>query len=528
MKRSLIIFTAVISIFSTYATSVVQATTFDVNSSDSSATLKQIYDDQNDKLNLKNQATVKKSAKANDKAKTSDFIAPKTGAADQKMGTVEVYYVDEATAIPFTMDNGQDHITMTQAVGSPYATEEKKFTDYKFDKTVGVTSGTYQETTQKIIYLYKKIDPNDTSDTSNKASLTVKYVDVDTNKSVQADVVKDYSIGDQYDTTTADLRPKTINGDDQTQYNLVTDMSKLPSNASGTIVSGGNNVTYYYKAVPKTGKVVIKYVDKDSNNSIAPDTSISGKLGDVFDVGAAPDIKGYTADKSYDGTKTGKYDKSDQTFTFYYTKKPVTGKDVTVRYLDKDTNEELATTVTLSGDTGSAYNAKKIDIDGYKLVNVDGDQSGSFTASPQKVTFYYTKDDNSAVDPNAGNEDDDNNIDPDAPAGNLTGSGTNNDPATTTETNNPGANTTGSTDSNGALLNSTGGGSYTADPQTTKSSGGTSNNGSSTNDPATGGGAGGNNSSLPQTSDQKQNYWLYILLGLMSLSSIPVIKLRRR
>ena len=165
--------------------------------------------------------------------------------------------------------------------------------------------------------------------------------------------------------------------------------------AEGTFTEAAKTVTFVYakKTEPvKTGKVIVRYVD-EQGNEIAKSEIMTGNVGDAYET-AAKDIDGYTL-KETPANATGIYAEADQTVTYVYAKKaePVKTGRVIVRYVDEDGNE-IAESVTLTGNVGDAYKAEQKAIDGYgfkRLLEGSAPAEGTFSAETQTVTFVYAK-----------------------------------------------------------------------------------------------------------------------------------------
>jgi len=65
---------------------------------------------------------------------------------------------------------------------------------------------------------------------------------------------------------------------------------------------------------------------------------------------------------------------------------------VTVSYIDKDTNEEIAKSVTEYGKTGSAYGAyEPVEVANYRHVSTTGSVTGTYTSENTEVVFLYER-----------------------------------------------------------------------------------------------------------------------------------------
>ena len=79
-------------------------------------------------------------------------------------------------------------------------------------------------------------------------------------------------------------------------------------------------------------------------------------------------------------------------------KTPVQAADVTVHYEDENGNQ-IAPNVILSGTVGDGYQTETKAISGYTLKTRPNNAAGFFTSQPQDVVYVYTKNDQSAKEP---------------------------------------------------------------------------------------------------------------------------------
>ena len=141
------------------------------------------------------------------------------------------------------------------------------------------------------------------------------------------------------------------------------------------------------------GKVVVKYVDKNTGLEILEEKVKEDAVGETFDVTEdVKDIEGYTLVEEPE-EKTGTYTAEAQEKIYYYAK----NTSVIVKYLEKDStdddadNEELSGEIILEGYEGKSYITNSKTIDGYTLVETKGKLSGTMTREEQVVVYYYAK-----------------------------------------------------------------------------------------------------------------------------------------
>ena len=114
----------------------------------------------------------------------------------------------------------------------------------------------------------KKIDENGGKKipTDLTSKVIVKYIVPGDNGKVSEDKVIEGKVGEEYHTTP----PDNVDND----YELI----KVDGNPDGVITQEPKTISYIYKK--KNGKVIVRYVDKDSNKKLYDDEVIEGKIGD--------------------------------------------------------------------------------------------------------------------------------------------------------------------------------------------------------------------------------------------------------
>ncbi|MGP4117602.1 MucBP domain-containing protein [Levilactobacillus zymae] len=209
--------------------------------------------------------------------------------------------------------------------------------------------GTYTEAPQTITFNY----------TNTKGTVTVKNVDTDGNLLSQKDLTG--NVGDAFTTNAEKLYGYTLTGD---------------PTATGTYTEEPQTVTFVY-AIAK-GTVTVKNVDTDGN--LISQKTLTGNVGADFTANAEK-IYGYTL--TSDPAATGTYTEEPQTVTFVYT---IAKGTVTVKNVDTDGN--LISQKTLTGNVGADFTANADKIYGYTLTS-DPTTTGTYTEDPQTVTFVY-------------------------------------------------------------------------------------------------------------------------------------------
>ena len=118
----------------------------------------------------------------------------------------------------------------------------------------------------------KKIDENGGKKipTDLTSKVIVKYIVPGDNGKVSEDKIIEGKVGKEYHTTPPDNVDK--------DYELI----KVDGDPDGIITQEPKTISYIYKK--KNGKVIVKYVDKDSNKKLYDDEVIEGKIGDKANI----------------------------------------------------------------------------------------------------------------------------------------------------------------------------------------------------------------------------------------------------
>ena len=281
---------------------------------------------------------------------------------------VTAQYVDKNTGEKLTEDeiqNGHEK--------DAYVTDRKTFDDYKLVEVPANADG--EMTKEDITVTYNYVHTS--------GGVIVNHVDVSTNKQLLDETKQEGYEGDPYET-----HEENIPG-----YTLVKE--KYPANAQGTMTREETRVTYYYV---KNTEVNIKYIDKETGEEITEKTNILGKEGDNYTT-EPKDIPGYDLVEeptNKDGTMT-----AESIDVIYYYRRPA---KVVVKYIDQETNEEIATEEKQEGHQNDEYTTEAKDIKYYKLIATPDNATGTMKVTVTKdengkdivedttyVTYYYRK-----------------------------------------------------------------------------------------------------------------------------------------
>ncbi|WP_339318730.1 MucBP domain-containing protein [Paenibacillus sp. FSL R10-2734] len=250
---------------------------------------------------------------------------------------------------PATVSNG--------STGGTVQLDARAIAGYQVDQAK-ITYSFTADTKQEVIFHY----------TTLQQQVTVKYLEKGTDKElslpmlvkgVTSEVIK--------------LNAKKVPGYDVDQQLFTYTFS---TNAKQEVI-------FYYTPVEQ--KVVVKYVEKGSLKELSPATVEAGATSKSI-VLKAKAIAGYKAVQSaMDYTFNSNVK---QEVVFYYTPEE---QQVTVKYLEKGTNKELAPASVMRSKTSDKIKIEAKSISGYEVDQAV--KTHTFTADAnQEVIFYYTAD----------------------------------------------------------------------------------------------------------------------------------------
>ena len=281
---------------------------------------------------------------------------------------VTAQYVDKNTGEKLTEDEVQNGHEK-----DAYITDRKTFDDYKLVEVPTNADG--EMTKEDITVTYNYVHTS--------GGVIVNHIDINTGKQLLDETKQEGYEGDPYET-----HEENIPG-----YTLVKE--KYPANAQGIMTREETRVTYYYV---KNTEVNIKYIDKETDEEITEKTNIPGKEGDNYTT-EPKDIPGYDLVEepaNKDGTMT-----AEPIDVIYYYRRPA---KVITRYIDQETNEEIATEEKQEGHQNDEYTTEAKDIKYYKLIATPDNATGTMKVTVTKdengkdivedttyVTYYYRK-----------------------------------------------------------------------------------------------------------------------------------------
>lgn len=213
------------------------------------------------------------------------------------------------------------------------------------------------------------------------AEYTVNYLEKGSNKKVadSKTISKNANNGDLYI------------GDKVTEYALTLNNYNLVSNSqeSITLAKEGNVINFYYEL--KDSKIVVHYVEKDTNTKLADDDTFDGKVTETKVI-TAKDIKDYVVVGSK--VQDAVFDLTTNEYTFYYEKAESAGAIAHHYIIDNNGNKtttELFKDDVVNGKIGTSFSfsPKTEGLGDYEYVESKGTTSGTLTSEKQEATFYY-------------------------------------------------------------------------------------------------------------------------------------------
>ncbi len=214
-----------------------------------------------------------------------------------------------------------------------------------------------------------------------ETSYTVNYLEKGTNTKVadSKTISKNANNGDLYI------------GDEVTEYALTLNNYNLVSNnqESITLAKEGNVINFYYEL--KDSKIVVHYVEKDTNTKLVDDDTFDGKVTETKVINAK-DIKDYVVVGSK--TQNATFDLTTNEYTFYYEKAESAGAIAHHYIIDNNGNKtttELFKDDVVNGKIGTSFSfsPKTEELGDYEYVESKGTTSGTLTSEKQEATFYY-------------------------------------------------------------------------------------------------------------------------------------------
>ena len=204
-----------------------------------------------------------------------------------------------------------------------------------------------------------------------RTKVTAEYIDKNTGEKLTEDVVQAGHEGDKYETERKNFE----------DYKLV----EVPANADGNMIKDEITVTYYYVHV--SGGVIVNHIDIKTGKQLIDEAKEEGYEGDPYET-HEENIPEYDLVKEqYPENAKGKMTIDPTRVTYYYIK--IT--EVNVKFVDKETGEEIEKPTNIPGHEGDDYTTEPKDVPGYDLIEEPENKDGTMTADPIDVIYYYKR-----------------------------------------------------------------------------------------------------------------------------------------
>ncbi len=254
--------------------------------------------------------------------------------------------------------------TLSGKIGEKYSVSPKSegLGFYKYIKTVGAPSGTYNKESKTIIFYYELKDTN----------VIIKYVDENNNNLVP----EEKGTGKINSKYTANAKTEQ---DDSVfkKYNLESEP------VQSIILSGTNENIIVFRYSLKKATIKVHYYEIDTNNKLSEDIELSGKVGEEYTT-LSKKIDNWELVAIPENAK-GILDLENEDVIYYYQK--VNGK-LTINYIDDNGNTLLPSEEFIK-QTGTDYQTEAKTIENYELSKVIGNEKGIYTKEDSVVTYVY-------------------------------------------------------------------------------------------------------------------------------------------
>lgn len=254
-----------------------------------------------------------------------------------------------ADPVSYTLDQGDTYDVSEDA--------NKTISYYSIDSVNGTVSGTLSVDTEIIVYY-----------TRNQNTVTVQYLEKDSETVLADPVIKTFSQGTKYDVSAE--TEKSI-----THYSI----SSIDGSATGTIE---NNLTITVWYTRNRGSVIAEYVDEDGK-PLDDNAVLNGLVEEEYQT-QAKEFYGYILTE-VPANASGKFSEQTITVTYVYALRPA---QVIVSYVDEDGNE-LAESETVKGNVFDSYQTEAKTIYGYTLTQTPDNAKGEMTEEDITVTYVY-------------------------------------------------------------------------------------------------------------------------------------------
>ena len=159
---------------------------------------------------------------------------------------------------------------------------------------------------------------------------------------------------------------------------------KASAELKGKYAQEEQEIILIYKAIEKTGRVIVKYEDLNGNK-LKENDILTGKVDEDYKT-TPIELEIYKL-KEVVGEEEGKYKEEDTIVVYKYDKKE--GRIIII-YQDPE-GETIKPNDVVVGKIGEDYSIDRQIVDGYELVEVVGNEKGTYQLADQFVMYKYKK-----------------------------------------------------------------------------------------------------------------------------------------
>lgn len=267
---------------------------------------------------------------------------------------IVINYVDK-----YDTENILDTKRIEGLAGDVYDTTKKEINGYIYSDEINEASNGYlPESPITITYYYIK-----------QSNVVSKYIDENSNSNIIDDILQIYKEKEEYTT-----EEKQFEG-----YRLV----GKTDNTSGIVARENIEVIYRYKKI--SAGVEIKYIDQVTLEEISETEYIEGLENDMYS-SESKIIDGYELVVTPQN-KSGNMSVDKTIVTYEYRKK----FNVTVKYIDENTSEEIVPSIVTTYKEGDSYDSENKDLDKYTYTGDTGNAKGIVGRENIEVIYKYKK-----------------------------------------------------------------------------------------------------------------------------------------
>lgn len=267
---------------------------------------------------------------------------------------IVINYVDK-----YDTENILDTKRIEGLAGDVYDTTKKEINGYIYSDEINEASNGYlPESPITITYYYIK-----------QSNVVSKYIDENSNSNIIDDILQIYKEKEEYTT-----EEKQFEG-----YRLV----GKTDNTSGIVARENIEVIYRYKKI--SAGVEIKYIDQVTLEEISETEYIEGLENDMYS-SESKIIDGYELVVTPQN-KSGNMSVDKTIVTYEYRKK----SNVTVKYIDENTSEEIVPSIVTTYKEGDSYDSENKDLDKYTYTGDTGNTKGIVGRENIEVIYKYKK-----------------------------------------------------------------------------------------------------------------------------------------